>query len=80
MPAGRPKTEASTYIRLYASLPPELLEDLHARAQAGNRPINNELVTVVRAGLQALKEQETRRRHRTFRPDLVDEAMPRTRF
>ena len=72
MPAGRPKTEASTYIRLYASLPPDVFDDLQARAQAGNRPMNNELITVVRAGLQALREHEDKPRRRHIRRELLE--------
>ena len=77
MPAGRPKTEASTYVRLYASLPPEMLADLQALAKEGERPINNELVRVVRAGLAAIKAEEAKpARHRIRQPLLESGGRP----
>ena len=75
MPAGRPKTEASTYIRLYASLPPDLEARLRTMAEAEERPINSALIRALRAGLDAIQTRQSD--PLAFDPTKVDDALAR---
>lgn len=65
---GRPKTTAADHERLTARFPVEVMAQIRAMADANERPLNTELLRIVRAGLQALALPAQPKRSRRVEP------------
>lgn len=61
---GRPKTAASEYERVSVRLPPELLAGVRGEADESGRPLNTEIMFLLRDALRLRKPLEPLDRQR----------------
>jgi hypothetical protein len=59
---GRPKTDASAYERFPARLPQDVMQELRHNAARFSRPVNTELVLLLRYAL-AMQQQTSKETH-----------------